>query len=138
MANINKELNQIKNAVYGKDVRQAIHDGIEKAYNDATSGGAGDTDLEVVLASGNYDALNKRLDASESQLKDEGQERENDFNDLNYRKADESYVDDKISNLDGLKIKGGFDTVEDLESAYPDGTEALYVVGDYLYAWNGR
>src|SRR5690625_2541931 len=68
MANINKELNQIKNAVYGKDVRQAIHDGIEKAYNDATSGGAGDTNLEVVLARGNYDSLNKRLDASDSQL----------------------------------------------------------------------
>lgn len=67
---IQNELNQIKNAVYGREVRQAIHDGIEKAYNDATSGGAGDTNLEVVLARGNYDALNKRLDASDSQLAD--------------------------------------------------------------------
>lgn len=30
MANINKELNQIKNAVYGREVRGSIHDGIEK------------------------------------------------------------------------------------------------------------
>lgn len=30
MANINKELNDIKNAVYGKEVRGSIHDGIKK------------------------------------------------------------------------------------------------------------
>lgn len=30
MANINRELNDIKNAVYGKDVRGSIHDGIKK------------------------------------------------------------------------------------------------------------
>ena len=30
MANINKELTQIKTAIYGKDVRGAIHDGIDK------------------------------------------------------------------------------------------------------------
>lgn len=35
MANINKELNQIKNAVYGKDVRGSIHDGIEKINNES-------------------------------------------------------------------------------------------------------
>lgn len=30
MANIDKELNQIKNAIYGKEVRGSIHDGIDK------------------------------------------------------------------------------------------------------------
>src|SRR5690625_1703659 len=30
MANIDKELNQIKNAVYGREVRGSIHDGIDK------------------------------------------------------------------------------------------------------------
>src|SRR5690625_1098752 len=35
MANIDKELNQIKNAVYGKDVRGSIHDGIKKINNES-------------------------------------------------------------------------------------------------------
>lgn len=35
MANINKELNDIKSAIYGKDVRGSIHDGIKK-INDET------------------------------------------------------------------------------------------------------
>jgi len=30
MADIKKELNDIKNAVYGKEVRGSIHDGIKK------------------------------------------------------------------------------------------------------------
>src|SRR5690625_3774252 len=35
MANIDNELNQIKNAVYGRDVRGSIHDGIEKINNES-------------------------------------------------------------------------------------------------------
>src|SRR5690625_3361106 len=100
MANINKELNQIKNAVYGKDVRQAIHDGIEKAYNDATSGGAGDTNLEVVLARGNYDSLNKRLDASDSQLA----QTESMINNLDDKKADENAVSNSLNVLKNQKV----------------------------------
>lgn len=38
MADIQTYLELIKNAVYGKDVRQAIHDGIELCYEDASSG----------------------------------------------------------------------------------------------------
>ena len=38
MANIQDYLNQIKNAIYGKDVRQAIHDGIEQCYKDGRAG----------------------------------------------------------------------------------------------------
>src|SRR5690625_6354319 len=100
MANINKELNQIKNAVYGKDVRQESHDGIEKAYNDGTSGGAGDTNLEVVLARGNYDSLNKRLDASDSQLA----ETETQIINLDNKKADESAVSNSLNVLKNQKI----------------------------------
>src|SRR5690625_1895962 len=35
MANIDKELNQIKNAVYGREVRGSIHDGIKKINNES-------------------------------------------------------------------------------------------------------
>lgn len=44
MANIQEYLDLIKNAIYGKDVRQAIHDGIQQCYYD---GHAGSTDLEA-------------------------------------------------------------------------------------------
>src|SRR5690625_4993448 len=37
MANIDKELNQIKNAVYGKEVRGSIHDGLEKMNEEVES-----------------------------------------------------------------------------------------------------
>ena len=36
---IQQILNNIKNAVYGKDVRSSIHDGIEQCYNDRLTGG---------------------------------------------------------------------------------------------------
>ena len=42
MAGIETYLEQIKNAIYGREVRQAIHDGIETCYNE---GKAGATDL---------------------------------------------------------------------------------------------
>ena len=42
MAGIEEYLNKIKNAVYGREVRQAIHDGIETCY---IEGKAGATDL---------------------------------------------------------------------------------------------
>lgn len=38
MAGIEEYLNKIKNAVYGRDVRQAIHDGIEQCYADGKAG----------------------------------------------------------------------------------------------------
>lgn len=53
-------------------------------------------------------------------------------------KADKAYVENIFTNLDGLEIKGGFDTLVDLENAYPNGTLGLYVVDDYLYGWNGN
>lgn len=36
---IQEALNNINSAVYGKDVRQSIHDGIELCYTERTSGG---------------------------------------------------------------------------------------------------
>ena len=38
MAGIETYLRQIKNAIYGKDVRQAIHDGIQQCYYDGKAG----------------------------------------------------------------------------------------------------
>lgn len=38
MANISTLLGQILKAVYGKDVRQSIHDAISQCYDDVISG----------------------------------------------------------------------------------------------------
>ena len=50
MANITTELNQIANSVYGKDMRSAIHDSIEKVNNDLEK-------TVVPLSFAEYDAL---------------------------------------------------------------------------------
>lgn len=56
MANIADYLNKILKSVYGKDVRQAIHDAIHQCYED---GNAGSIDL---VARENIDLANKRID----------------------------------------------------------------------------
>lgn len=57
---ITEALAQIQNAVYGREVRQAIHDGIKRAYDDAAQNG--NSNMEVNLARGSFDTLNDRLD----------------------------------------------------------------------------
>lgn len=66
MATIGELLNKIKTAVYGKEVRQAIHDSIKKAYDDASKNG--NANMEVSLARGEYDTLGERITANESSL----------------------------------------------------------------------
>lgn len=56
MADIQSLLRQLLSAVYGKDVRQAIHDAIHQCYAD---GKAGSVDL---VARENIDLANKRID----------------------------------------------------------------------------
>ncbi|MCI7098107.1 MAG: SGNH/GDSL hydrolase family protein [Lachnospiraceae bacterium] len=56
MADIQNLLKQLLSAVYGKDVRQAIHDAIHQCYAD---GKAGSVDL---VARENIDLANKRID----------------------------------------------------------------------------
>ena len=56
MADIQSLLRQLLSAVYGKDVRQAIHDAIHQCYAD---GKAGSIDL---VARENIDLANKRID----------------------------------------------------------------------------
>ena len=61
MANITNKLNQIKNAVYGKEVRGAIHDAIKQVYDDA-SVNHDNANMEVKMARGTHNTLNDRLD----------------------------------------------------------------------------
>lgn len=86
---IQDELNQIKSAVYGADVRDAIHDGVEKGYNKASQAESNSLDIkqtydeilmnwnsdpnkdpEVIAARGGLPQLEDRLDATEQELND--------------------------------------------------------------------
>lgn len=65
--NITNELNQIKNAIYGKDVRSAIHDAIKQTYDDA-SVEHDNANMEVKLARGKHNTLNDRLDSVDEKI----------------------------------------------------------------------
>ena len=66
MADIKTHLNNIKGALYGKDVRNSIHDAIEQCYTDASING--NANMEVTQARGEYETLGERLDDHASQL----------------------------------------------------------------------
>ena len=51
MANIDKELNQIKNAVYGREVRGSIHDGIDKINKESEESKAKANEAHDVMES---------------------------------------------------------------------------------------
>ena len=56
---IDQYLKVIKEGVFGRDVRQAIHDGMERVYEDATFDG--NTNMEVAKARGVFDTLSQNL-----------------------------------------------------------------------------
>ena len=64
---ITNELNQIKNAIYGKEIRGAIHDAIKECYDEA-SVNHDNANMEVKMARGIHNTLNDRLVESEKKL----------------------------------------------------------------------
>lgn len=64
---ISNHLNKIKNAVFGKDVRGAIHDAIKQCYDDASIN-HDNANMEVKIARGTHDTLNDRLNKSDKTL----------------------------------------------------------------------
>ena len=82
MTNIQNELNNIKNAIYGKDVRNSIHDAIKTCYDDASINND-NANMEVKLARGTYDTLNDRLcevDEKQNSLSSQLAHNENEIN----------------------------------------------------------
>lgn len=65
---IQNYLNQIKNAILGKDVRQAIYEAIKQCYEDASIHND-NANMEVKLARGNHDTLNDRITENEDKTK---------------------------------------------------------------------
>ena len=64
MATITELIKNIRNAVFGKDVRESIASAIEQCYEDASK--TGNANMEVTEARGTYNTLKKRLDNSDS------------------------------------------------------------------------
>lgn len=81
MANIQNYLNQIKTAVFGKDVRESIHDAIKQCYDDATVN-HDNANMEVKLARGSHNTLNDRLDENEKKQENLSSQLDNIENDL--------------------------------------------------------
>lgn len=87
---IQNELDKIKNAVYGREVRGAIHDGIKKAYDDASE--KDNANMEVKIARGTHPNLRSRLDETTAQLAHTTQELDN--------KTDKSIYELKVQKID--------------------------------------
>lgn len=63
---IDNHLKVIKEGIFGRDVRQAIHDGIQQAYDDATANG--NSNMEVAKARGTDATLGDRLQTIDSKI----------------------------------------------------------------------
>lgn len=64
MANITELIKNIRNAIYGKDVRESIASAIEQTYEDAAE--QGNANMEVSEARGTFTTLNNRLNNSDN------------------------------------------------------------------------
>lgn len=76
---IQNYLNQIKSAVFGKDVRQSIHDAIKQCYDDASID-HDNANMEVKLARGSHDTLNERFTSVEENIKNNSEQLDNKAN----------------------------------------------------------
>jgi len=68
MASIGQYIENIRSAVFGKDVRESIAKAIEQCYEDATTADPGNTNLEVIAARGLYNTLSDREDAQDADM----------------------------------------------------------------------
>lgn len=160
---IDKEVSDIQGAIEGVEVRGALAAGVKKSFDkskDAEERSVEQTDRvdklirenpqpsEVVDARGNHQLLGDRLNSVDSQLAQTNQQvsnlentkaGKNEVNQLASNKADIIYVDNKIESLDGLQLKGAFNTLAELRSAYPEGSPGLYMVyaNNHWYFWGG-
>lgn len=137
---IQEELNQIKSAVYGADVRSAIHDSIKKAYDDASANG--NANMEVEMARGTESTLNDRLGKMDdkdaevtAQLAQTAKKTDTDA--LSLKKADKDYVDEQTAMLSSGTPKIIVQSITDLPPV--GGTEKVALVkdDDHKYFDNG-
>lgn len=127
---ITNELNQIKNAIYGKEVRGAIHDAIKTCYDDASTN-YDNANMEVKLARGSHNTLNDRLNESdEKQNRNKSQLSIIESNHLTLSVKDFGAIGDGVTD-DTNAFQTAIDTAIELNKALfiPTGT---YVVGNLI------
>ncbi|MDU4883001.1 SGNH/GDSL hydrolase family protein [uncultured Clostridium sp.] len=90
---IQNYLNQIKNAIFGKDVRKAIYDAIKQCYDDA-SVDHDNANMEVKLARGSHSTLNDRITENEK-----NQEKLSSDLDNKAKKEEVQNVQQQVNNL---------------------------------------
>ena len=94
---IQNYLNQIKSAVFGKDVRQSIHDAIKQCYDDAAVN-HNNANMEVKLARGTHETLNDRITENEKNQENLSSQLDTKANELSNR------IDNIVANAgDGTK-----------------------------------
>lgn len=110
MGNIANLINNIKTAIFGKDVRQSICDAIEQCYEDASKNG--NANMEVVQARDTYETLSKRLEIERNALQSQ------------------------ISGLSKGSPKGVYENLETLLSENPE--TGVYIISGngHIYSWN--
>lgn len=151
MASIKSYLDNIKNAVFGKDVRGSIHDGIDEINKEVESTtnrqvnldatfkqliiNSGESNAEIVAARHDnsngqtYDTLPERLDATTAQLA---------------TKAEQTYVDIVLSTIAQGGPKELFYSKNAMWAKYPNGAKITVLVfdvsftdGAHSFIWDG-
>lgn len=105
MVSIQEHLDKIKNAVFGKDVRQAIHDSIEECYRTA-SVDHDNANMEVKRARGTHETLNDRL--VENEKKQENLSAQLDT--IETKKANQSSFNNLKNQVNNLVLESGGDS----------------------------
>lgn len=119
---IQNYLNQIKTAVFGKDVRQSIHDAIKQCYDDASVDND-NANMEVKLARGTHETLNDRITENEK-----NQEKLSSDLDTNIREIETKIneVAEKGTTVEVIERA----TKEEVERQIEDGSMALLTIED--------
>lgn len=122
MSNITELIKNIRNAVYGKDVRESIASAIEQTYEDASENG--NANMEVTQARGSFDTLKKRLDNSDNVK----------ANTIDVTRIEKN-LRNQISSLSSGSPKGSYGTVQALITANP--STGVYIVQSdgHIYSW---
>lgn len=110
MANIRELLNNVKYAIFGKDVRQSIHDAIEECYRTASID-HDNANMEVKIARGTHDTLNDRFKVSDENIKSNYKK----LITIEQIKASKEEVDIERKRLDNLAKLGEGSTTGDAE-----------------------
>lgn len=90
-----------------------------------------------------HNELSSQLTQTEQEIQnlEESKASKEELINLDVKKADRVYVDEKFTKIGSAKPSGAFPTLSDLENAYPNGDgENYYVVteNNYWYYWNGN